>query len=231
MPNIITPFGFVKKAGDTMTGDLHLGLNKLFLTADGKGGSIKGNPTVANRVQSLRPDGMTKGDFECDRISLTGDIDMLSNKTVDGVDVSEINKPVGGLYLGTSQEDIANETITKIDLDTKITGFGDNIEDTVNHEMTPGVAGLYLVIGKVKFTNCVADKSYSAFVYKEGTTQIAMDQVQSASTDNAHPKAVNIVQLTDTDTLDLRAHHNAGVGTVDVGAGAIETYLCCIRLR
>jgi hypothetical protein len=96
MPNSCTLFGYVRKAGDVMTGDLDLGLHSLVLNDGSHGGRIRGDPAVANRIE-LR------------NIADGADGDLAAN-LVDGIDVSEIKqaKVMTGKYTGdgTTPRDI-----------------------------------------------------------------------------------------------------------------------------
>ena len=102
MPNTMTQFGFVKKSGDVMTGDLALGVNKLTMLYDSVGGAIKGSGVIPGGIKVI--DTLITGDgvIEAGGCLFSDDLGMGAGKTVDGVDVSEIHqaKIKTGTYVG-----------------------------------------------------------------------------------------------------------------------------------
>lgn len=101
---------FVRKTGDTMTGDLYLGMNRLFLTNGYYGGAIRGCLGEANRVEFRNMDDSGYGLFNSDGGYMSGNLSLDTGKTVDNVDISQIKqaKIIQGSYTGN---DADNRTI------------------------------------------------------------------------------------------------------------------------
>lgn len=89
MANRMSSFDFVRKAGDTMRGDLDLGLNVLKLTNGVYGGVIKGQVGVGNVLLIQKPDLVTDADINIRSNYMSGDIWLDPGKKVDEVDISE----------------------------------------------------------------------------------------------------------------------------------------------
>ena len=231
MPNIITPFGFVKKTGDTMSGDLDLVLNKLYLTDGEKGGSVGGVSTVSDTVAILKANGGYWGNLKLGVAELTSNLIMAAGMTVDGVDVSEIGKPSGKLFLGTTQENLVDGVITDVELDTIPGAYTDGIENTGTHEITPGVAGFYSIVGQVMFWNVVADKDYEAILKVSGAV-VCRNLIHASKTGSIGvPVSLPNHYFTAANFLELAACSHSGDNTVDINPGETWTFLAVQRVR
>jgi len=111
MPNAISSFGFVRKSGDTMTGDLRLGEHKLFLGLPDSEIYLMINPAAVYELliedfedlgQATLKTGFVKPMHSVDMRYADGHILMADAGKVDGVDVSEIHqaKIKTGTYIG-----------------------------------------------------------------------------------------------------------------------------------
>lgn len=98
--------GLVKKSGDTMSGDLNLGLNSLILHSGGKGGVIRGNPDNADMIDTRNIADTGQGDLMSHKLWLGGDIAMAGDKTVDGVDLSKLADDYFTVYVDSHTEHV-----------------------------------------------------------------------------------------------------------------------------
>ena len=129
MANSFSPFGFVKKSGDVMTGDLNLGLNSLILNNGINGGELRGNPVAAEEVQVRTIGDGGFGDLKMYGAALMTNITMQPGRTVDGVDISERGYKTG-TYVGDGNDlrsidigiDLASMTNVYIVVKTEYTG-------------------------------------------------------------------------------------------------------------
>lgn len=146
------------------------------------------------------------------------------------------NWPHGRLHLGSTQEDIVNDTQTKVEIDTISASFVDGIEDVINYRITSGRAGLYLCFGQVAFENAVIDKLYRALIFRNfgigGSRRVGIQEnfLEYAGGIICVP-VFGEVWLDTDDYVELYAYHFAGVNTVDLTAGEINTYLFAQWIR
>jgi len=140
-------------------------------------------------------------------------------------------RPSGKMYLSADQLNLVSAVWTVVELNTISANFGDGIEDTAGHRITPGVAGFYDVKGQVAFKNVIADKSYYASVRINGVTYKGVVYDQAAIAANLTVPVNLHLYLSDTDYLELLAISIAGVNTVDVYAGETRTFLSVQRVR
>ena len=231
MPNTMTQFGFVKKTGDTMTGKLTLsgspvaldvGLNLMALNNGvDQGAHLQGG--IDHTINIRDRLNTAAGHLNCYHVTTGG--------LVDGVHVSEIGKPAGGLYLVSDQLNIPNVTATLVELDNEIPDFGDGIENKVTHRITPAVAGFYMIIGQLTYSSVVADHNYMATIRRDGSAELAKSIIHAASADDLAVVTGTIAYLSDSNYIELVAYHSAGVDTVDIESAAGVTFLTLERLR
>lgn len=141
--------------------------------------------------------------------------------------------PCGGLHLGTDQLNLVNGSEILVELDTLLSGFTDGIEDTTNHKITPGVAGLYLISAAVIFKNIVNDKTYRLSV-KDNSTRIIDAYLPSSVATIS--KFVTIAEakpvwLSAVSEIKLYACSFSGDDTVDVFGFGGHTFLTVCRMR
>lgn len=141
------------------------------------------------------------------------------------------NRPSGKLYLGTNQVDLVSEAWTKVLLDTISSGFADAIEDTVNHRITPGVAGYYRIKGQVCFLNTVADKDYQAELKLDGSINQAIDIDHASLGKTIMVACSTLVYLSASSYVELWAMQASGVNTVDLSGLEHLTFLTVQRAR
>jgi hypothetical protein len=105
------------------------------------------------------------------------------------------------------------------------------ITDTANYTITPAVAGQYLVMGQITYTNTIAEKTYYSQIYFNGSAAktIASAHTGAATTDVTVP-VCDVIVFDNNDYVQLRGQVNAGVNTVDVNVGTTDTFLVLYRL-
>lgn len=118
---------------------------------------------------------------------------------------------------------------TLVDLD--LAGFvpSDEIEDIINHRITPGIAGVYTISGCVKFQTCVADKKYRTSILRSGVRMRYEESHASFVEDLSVPCLIPIIHLSNTDFIELFATSFSGNNLVDVGT--LYTFLAVQRVR
>jgi len=155
----------------------------------------------------------------------TADADLANKKYVD-----DASKPYARMYITAAQDNLADAIWTTITLDTD-TIDPDGITDTANYKITPAVAGQYLVIGQITYTGVIAEKSYQAQLYFNGTSAktIALAHTGAATTDVTVP-VCDVIVFDSDDYVQLRGQVNTGAVTVDINVGTTNTFLMLYRL-
>jgi len=134
------------------------------------------------------------------------------------------------MFVTAAQDNLTDVTWTTITLDTDTFDFS-TITDLSNYKITPAVAGYYMVLGQVTYANVIAEKTYYAQIYKNGTTATATrSQQNGAATTDVSVTVQDVVLLDDDDYIQLRGYVNCGAATVDINAGTADTYLILYRL-
>ena len=155
----------------------------------------------------------------------TADAMVVNKKYAD-----DAHEPYARMFVTAAQNNLTDVTWTTIALDTDTFDFS-TITDLSNYKITPGVAGYYLVIGQVCYTNVIADKTYGAQIYKNATTAIKTSSEQiGASTSDVPVEVTDVMLLDDDDYIQLRGYVNAGAATVDIKTGTANTNLVLFRL-
>lgn len=142
-----------------------------------------------------------------------------------------VNKPSGKLYLSVDQLNLVDAVWTVVELDAISAGFTDGIENTGTHRITPGVAGLYCVIGKISLSSVVADRGYMIALRLNGVTykSVALLQASIAYTLGI-PVSVH-TYMSATDYVELLVRSRALVDTVDLVGAEHHTYMSLQRVR
>lgn len=142
-----------------------------------------------------------------------------------------IQVPSGRMYLSSNMNNLTDSTWTLILLDAISSGFIDGIEDTSNHKITPGAAGLYAVFTTLTFRNAITDSSYHVGVYKNGSTWLGINTVHSSGGNLLAAVSSDLIWLTATDYIELWAYAQVGASTVDVEGTESRTYMAIQRVR
>lgn len=155
----------------------------------------------------------------------TADADIANKKYVD-----DAHSPYARTFITAAQDNLTDTTWTVITLDTDEFDSG-TITDLSNYKITPAVAGQYLVMGQITYTNTIADKTYYAQIYFNGTSakSIGIAHTGAATTDVSVP-ICDVIVFDNNDYVQLRGQVNVGAATVDVNVGTTDTFLVLYRL-
>lgn len=170
--------------------------------------------------------------------SMLADASVMASSAAPTTDAMIVNKkysddqhlPYARMYPTAAQNNLADTTWTTITLDTDEFDSG-TITDLANYKITPAVAGQYLVVGNITYTNTIANKTYYAQLYFNGTAAkaIASAHTGSATTD-VTVSVCDVIVFDSDDYIQLRGQVNVGAATVDVNVGSADTYLVLYRL-
>lgn len=128
-------------------------------------------------------------------------------------------------YLSADQENIANNTWTKIQLDTEDSDPGGNFDAVTNYRFTAPVTGSYLVFAGALWKNfAAAGKLHMISVYKNGASYLSQKDY-AHDTNERSQKIADMIDLTAGDFLELYVLHQEGAGTVDIDDDLGMTYL------
>lgn len=110
-------------------------------------------------------------------------------------------------YRGTSNQSISSTA--KIQLNAEDFDTNNNFDSTTNYQYTVPVDGYYMLSGAVTIS-VGANDIYNAYIYKNGSEAIrGSGLVPGFAFDHIFPVA-GLIQLTATDTIDLRARNGSG---------------------
>ena len=220
----------ITAAAETVLDDATVGA---MLTTMG-GVANTGNETIAgNKTFS--------GTTTLSGITTIADASLMASTAAPTTDAMVANKkyaddqhePYARMYLTAAQNNLTDVTWTTVSLDTDTFDFS-TITDLSNYKITPAVAGYYLVIGQVSYAEAslVASKTYSAQIYKNGTTAIKTvhKSIGAAVTEDVTVPVSDVVLLDADDYIQLRAYVNCGASTVDLTTGTANTNLVLFRL-
>ena len=91
----------------------------------------------------------------------------------DGTHDGKIPAITAKMYLSADQDNLTDNVITKVLLDTDSFDTDGITDPTTNNRITPSSSGYYLCIGSVRFegTELVDEAAYSVSIYKNGATK------------------------------------------------------------
>lgn len=128
------------------------------------------------------------------------------------------------MYLNGSQENLVNTEWTKVLLDTASIDIGGGADTATNSFIAP-VDGYYSVYGQVLFQNVISDGQYTVGIYKNDTTQDALNSIHSSPTNTISSNISTTIYLDAAESLQLYARCTVGANTVDLLAGANAIYM------
>ena len=129
------------------------------------------------------------------------------------------------VYLSATQENIANDTWTKVLFDTESYDIGSDY-DVANKRFVAPVTGYYLVNVNIGYfvTGMVADKKYYAGIYVNGALYSA--NISQASIVSDHTASVSdIVYVEAGQYIEGYTRHVAGATTPDISASEQYCYM------
>ncbi len=141
-------------------------------------------------------------------------------------------RPSGKIILDAIHHNLVDTVVTVVPFNTIPAEYTDGIEDVVNHRITPGVAGFYNIVGRVKFLDCVLGRSYTSAIRLNGAGYLNFDYKEAtAFTTVTTICCVPNQYLSNTDFIELVAVSNAGANTVDIDSEPWFSYLALQRVR
>ena len=142
-------------------------------------------------------------------------------------------QPSGKLYLNALQAGIPGDGLYhQILLDTIMANFTDGIEDTVNHIITPGVAGYYQVNASMKVDHPVVGEIYCLHVLRNVGGNLILQGMGHASSaaNNLIVNCSDVLYLTNIHFLEMGIVHWVAAGE-SVTVSYYSTFLSVQRVR
>lgn len=138
--------------------------------------------------------------------------------------INKINNIVmASAYLSSNQSSLANNSFTKLNLNSVVYDVGSNY-DTTNHKFIAPVTGFYRIRAVVFFTSAIATKQYKAAIYKNGSVY-KQASGHSSTTDDISVAVDAEIFLKQNDYIELFANPNVGASTVAALSGTQYTSL------
>jgi hypothetical protein len=137
-------------------------------------------------------------------------------------------------YLTAAQDNITNNTNTKVTLDTESFDLDADFDIATNYRFTAPVTGYYHIDARIGWSGTTANSKYQCRVYKNGTagTLVAYDmRVSDDGGEDVVPRISDVIALTANDYLELWAYHNDGGNTPDLVTGEYNTFLTARLVR
>lgn len=127
-------------------------------------------------------------------------------------------------YLSSAQDNLTNDTATKVLLDAESYDVGSNF-DVANKRYVAPVTGYYKVFGKVTFKSTIPDKVYLAYIYVNGAAVSTTHNI-IGTLDSYHACVMaDIVYAEAGQYIELYAKHIGGANTVDLVNSAAFTHI------
>lgn len=128
-------------------------------------------------------------------------------------------------YLSTAQNNITDNTLTKVLLDGESYDVGSNYDATNKRYVAP-VTGYYHVSTCVTFTSTVADKLYFSYIYVDGAAA-SLAYSSNGSDASAYHSIVNSDQVYAVagQYIELYVKVLCGANTVDLSNAATQTHM------
>lgn len=123
-------------------------------------------------------------------------------------------------YLGTDQT-VATDTWTKINLDTETYDIGNNFNTTLKRFIAP-VSGYYLILGTLLWKDPVVDKNYYASIYINGSS--VAEFLEGSYSSWLKGITLDIRHLNKNDYVELYGFHTSGVDKTAY-SGTVFTYM------
>ena len=146
------------------------------------------------------------------------------------------NMPAFSAYLGANQN-ISNNTLTKIQINTKEFDTNNYFDNSTNYRFTPLIAGYYLIEGKLENSASTLPTRAFVTIYKNGSEYKRGVDILVPTTTGV--QAVNISALVylngSTDYIELYGYISASTpvisGASAGGQGVFSTYFQGILIR
>tara|TARA_R100000664_G_scaffold656_1_gene1953 strand:+ start:89 stop:628 length:540 start_codon:yes stop_codon:yes gene_type:complete len=142
-----------------------------------------------------------------DATILTGNLPAISGASLTGLN----NTPSFTAYLAANQ-DISNDTITKITMNTELFDSGGTYDHSTNYRWTPATAGKYYIWANVHYSglNAASLINTTVFIYKNGSEHVRFNHNPSNNYGDSFSLPINtIVDSDDNDYFEIYAYMNS----------------------
>ena len=140
-------------------------------------------------------------------------VDFSTNTPTLTLGATMKNTPAFEARLGSGHA-VANNTWTKINVNTEVYDTDSTYDNSSNYRWTPGVAGKYVIYGQVGFDSMSDQKYVYMALYKNGsqlwTDGTALNQTSAASTLGAAVRGTWSIDLDADDYVELYGYQNNG---------------------
>lgn len=131
-------------------------------------------------------------------------------------------------YRGTSVQSIANNTLTKVELNAESYDVDSEFDSTTNYRFTATSAGYYLVCASCRLDAGVDGKYLLTLITKNGNV-VAYTQMHMSSTSGAGIGVSDILYLASGNYVELYVKHDSGVAS-NLSYGLEKTFMSIHRL-
>jgi hypothetical protein len=138
------------------------------------------------------------------------------------------NQPAFSAYLSSNQT-IANATITKVQCNTKTFDTASAYDNATNYRFTPLVAGYYQVIASLRDNTGSATGSIRADIYKNGT-DYAISATPMTTNSNTATASALIYLNGSTDYIEFYCYQNSGT-SIAIQGNSYWTYFSACLVR
>ena len=140
-------------------------------------------------------------------------VDFSTNTPTVTLGATMKNTPAFEARLGSGHA-VANNTWTKINVNTEVYDTDSTYDNSSNYRWTPGVAGKYVIYGQVGFDSMSDHKYLYMALYKNGsqlwTDGTSLNQTSTSGTLGAATRGTWSIDLDADDYVELYAYHNNG---------------------
>lgn len=157
-----------------------------------------------------------------------GQADVTDNSGVESNRVfflKKIYESKARAYLGSDQEDVADNTPVTVELDTENYDPGSKFT-TASHAYVAPMNGYYQINAQVTWAAVVADKQYLAILDVGGASKV----INTIHSSNLAGQSIgvpisDVLYLAKDDVVLLKAKHVSGAATPDIKSGTAYTYM------
>lgn len=132
-------------------------------------------------------------------------------------------------YLNSAQDNITDNTITKVTLDATVFDTGSDFDTTTDYEYTCPENGKYIIAWTLQLDGLLAGQQLFSYIYISGTAK-AYGMSNTGLQDVISSSGAVVMNLSSSDTIDLRVKHNRLNNDPDMITGEDATFLCIAQL-
>lgn len=125
----------------------------------------------------------------------------------------------------SANQTLTHNTVTQIQLNSIDLDSNSDFDATTNYRWTPDVAGLYYVVGQVRYAASATPNAGQVRINKNGANIFIFNGTQSTATGVAVSGALLVEMNGSTDYLELFGFQNTGSDLDAIGASTLNTFL------